>query len=357
MAGARNDIDLIRRGLMVNMTTIARQLFPHGRLDGHRYWPASTKAGKTDSSLCIDVTGPTAGRWIDFGSDEKGDAIDLIAHFQFNGISRETRSQAIQWAANFLGLGDPDRRRALERVQAQDTARSDESHAARTRQERAEKANKAKGWWLSCNEISGTRAEAYLNNRGIDLKALAHPPRALRFTAAAKHPTGTFYPAMMAAMCDAKGTVRAVHRTFLAHDGAKKAPVENAKLMWGDARGTSIRLSKGRTGLTPSVAYEKGVRDDTQVIVEGIEDGLTWAMVYPEHRVSVAGSLSAMAAVPLFSCANHILVVADRDEPGSKPAQALTRVLSTLALRASGSRLEVVYPDTAKDINDVWKQS
>jgi putative DNA primase/helicase len=70
--------------------------------------------------------------------------------------------------------------------------------------------------------------ESYLASRGLNLQMVS----ALRFHAGLKHPSGGMWPAMVALVTHgACGKPLAIHRTFLARDGASKAPVVPQKMM------------------------------------------------------------------------------------------------------------------------------
>jgi hypothetical protein len=82
--------------------------------------------------------------------------------------------------------------------------------------------------------------EVYIASRGIRLGAAD----ALRFHADLKHPSGGFWPAMVALVTEGvDATPLAIHRAFLAPDGGGKAPVEPQKMMLGPCRGGAVRLA------------------------------------------------------------------------------------------------------------------
>ena len=94
--------------------------------------------------------------------------------------------------------------------------------------------------WQAAKPAAGTLVEKYLASRGLNLP---HTPT-LRFHAALKHPSGRTWPAMIALVTrGSDDTPLAIHRTFLASDGAGKAPVEPKKMMLGPCRGGVVRLA------------------------------------------------------------------------------------------------------------------
>lgn len=347
------DINLIREGLRQNIISLAQHFLPGGRIDRHLYHSRSSKPDKTDGSTKIDIAGPTAGRWVDFADDAaKGDAIDFIAFHQFGCYPPDGRKEAIAWARNWLGLSDEKRRADIARAAAQ------APKPAPAPAFDADKARRAKGWWLRAEPLAGTLAERYLIARGVDFSRLNATPHALRFCPEMKHRSGGAYPGMLGAMCDGYGAIVAVHRTFLDPETGGKAPVSPAKMLWGPGRAASVRLSKGASRLSPEQAARKGVRDETQVILEGIEDGLIWAMLYPDHRVTAAYSVSNMANAPLFECCKRIIIVGDNDAPGTPAAKALGAACDAIKRRAGAGRIvDLIKPKGAKDINALWESA
>lgn len=356
-----SDIKALKLALSRVLPQLASQWFPGGRRDGHRYWPRSSKPGKVDGSMCIDIDGPYAGRWIDFADpDMKGDAIDLIAYAEFGMVPPDGRKEAIKWARDYLNMKQdaaPSRRPAAS--SAPDPSLGDADEMRR----RDELARKAAGWWLHAQPLSGTHGEAYLRARDIDIARLRRHPGAIRF-----HPEMTYrgpdcvngrkLPGLLTCMTNEIGKIRAVHRTFLDPVKPRKADVARAKMMWGDVRGCSIRLTRGVTGLTPEeykrrIDAGKMIADDTLDIIEGIEDGLTWALIEPDARVSAAGSLSLLAGAPLFDCARAIRVIGDNDE-NEKTRAALEAAAEAIKERAGARHVDLLRPTAGKDINAVW---
>ena len=95
--------------------------------------------------------------------------------------------------------------------------------------------------WQSAKPASETLVETYLASRGIKLP----PPDTLRFHPGLQHPSGGIWPAMVALVTNGvNGISLAIHRTFLAHNGAGKAPIEPQKMMLGPCRGGAVRLAE-----------------------------------------------------------------------------------------------------------------
>ena len=94
--------------------------------------------------------------------------------------------------------------------------------------------------WQAAKLAHGTLVETYLVSRGLHRL----PPNALRFHTSLKHPSGGIWPTMVALVTrGVDGAPIAIHRTFLARDGAGKAPVDPQKMMLGPCRGGTVRLA------------------------------------------------------------------------------------------------------------------
>jgi putative DNA primase/helicase len=115
-------------------------------------------------------------------------------------------------------------RRANDRPDRDDTKRSEVALAI----------------WQSATPAVGTPVETYLVSRGLYLP----PPSHLRFHAGLKHRSGGIWPVMVAlVMRGADNAPLAIHRTFLAHGGAGKAPLDPQRMMLGPCHGGAVRLS------------------------------------------------------------------------------------------------------------------
>lgn len=176
---------------------------------------------------------------------------------------------------------------------------------AEQREEAAKRAERARQLWREAEPIAGTPAAAYLRCRGIR----GPLPRSLRFHPSCWHgPTAQHLPAMLAAVAGAGAP--AVHRTFLAADGAGKAPVEPCKMALGTTRGGAVRLSTGPGPL---------------VVAEGIETALALLQGLATHRQRVWAALSAsnMKALRLPDPPRALFVAPDGDRTGVEAAKAL----------------------------------
>lgn len=347
-----HDIERIRDGLRSNMRSLAEQLFPNGRYEaGGRYWPVNHVRGdRKPGSMVIDTQGPTAGRFVDFADQDqvKGDALALIAYAHHGSAhDKAALGRAIKWAADWLGIsGDKPAAIAPRTPPAARLEPVDDAA------EREAKARKALGWWLKGEALKGTIGETYLRNRGIALDALGFVPGAIKF-----HPALQFQrdpeirlPGLLTAMTNGDGKVRAVHRTFLDPSPGRKA---RAKRMWGDVGGASIRLSKGENKCSPEDAARQGLWGETLAIGEGIEDMLTWSLLYPAHRTAAFGALSLLARCPVYPSVDRVVIVRDNDE---NPSVRKAFERQACAFMAAHADIDVEIHETVgvKDVNELW---
>jgi len=191
------------------------------------------------------------------------------------------------------------------------------------------RAEVALGIWAAAKPASGTLVETYLRSRGLSLPV----PITLRFHTGLKHPSGGVWPAMVALVTSgAQDVPLAIHRTFLARNGAGKAAVEPAKMMLGPCRGGAVRLA---------------APGDVLMVGEGIETCLA-AMRATRHPAWAALSTSGLRALELPNEVRDVIVLADGDNPG----EAAARNCACRWAR-SGRRVRIAHPPNGLDFNDV----
>jgi putative DNA primase/helicase len=183
--------------------------------------------------------------------------------------------------------------------------------------------------WQYAKPAQGTPVETYLASRGICLPT----PDALRFHAGLKHPSGGIWPVMVALVTNgADGTPLAIHRTFLARDGAGKAPVDPQKMMFGPCRGGAVRLAD------PS---------DVLMVGEGIETCLA-AMLATGYPAWAALSTSGLRGLDLPKDVRDLIVLADGDEAGDAAAEDCA-----LRWKRQGRRVRIARPPRRMDFNEM----
>jgi putative DNA primase/helicase len=173
----------------------------------------------------------------------------------------------------------------------------------------------------------------YLARRGY-----AGPiPPVLRYLPVAEHkPTGTRWPAMLAAVTRGpSAAVVAVHRTFLRPDGAGKAPVEPARMTLGPVAGGAVRLAEAGGRLA---------------VVEGIETGLSVlaATAVPTWAALSAGGIRRLV-LPPPPLAAEVTICADHDPVGLAAAYDAAE-----RWHHEGRRVRIARPPRAGcDFNDL----
>jgi DNA primase len=220
------------------------------------------------------------------------------------------------WAENSPhSLSRMARRTFVERKPDQDDARRSEAALA---------------IWQSAQPAQGTPVETYLASRGIGQPL----PDALRFhTGLKQHPSGSIWPAMVALVTiGADGTPVAIHRTYLARDGGRKAPIDPQKMMLGPCRGGAVRLA---------------VPGDVLMVGEGIETCLA-AMQASGYSAWAALSTSGLRSLDLPTNVRDVIVLADGDEPGEAAARDCA-----LRWKRQGRRVRIARPPQGIDFNDM----
>lgn len=182
--------------------------------------------------------------------------------------------------------------------------------------------------WRAAVPAAGTLVEAYLEARGLPLPAC----KAIRFSPALRHPTGSDWPAMVCAVQGPNGRFMGVHRTFLARDGQGKAPVSPAKMSLGPIAGGAVRLGPAADGMLVGEGVE------TTIAGMAVSGRPGWASL----------STSGMKTLVLPEGVKEVRVLVDADEPGEKAALA-----ATARWQGEGRTVRVARPPSpCKDFND-----
>ena len=196
-------------------------------------------------------------------------------------------------------------------------------------QQRGERSAAALAIWQSTISVVGTPVETYLSARGLDLSL----PPSLRFHRGLKHPSGGFWPCMVALITrGADNAPTAIHRTFLARDGGGKALIDPAKMMLGPCRGGAVRLSQPGNML---------------MVGEGIETCLA-AMQATGQPAWAALSTSGLRALDIPDYVREVIVLADGDDPGEAAARDCA-----LRWQREGRCVRIARPPQGQDFNDV----
>ncbi len=326
------DFNAIKSGLQARINYLARELAPGGYEDSGNYFAKSPlRYDRKIGSFYIGlVERPTfqRGAWIDQSTGEKGDIIDLIV--AVHGLDKVA---AFRWGADYLGQDFEVK--ALPKDSAPVYG-----SAGKKPQSAKEQAASAAKWFARAGAIKNTLAETYLSARGLAMKDY---PRCLGFLNNVRHRDNGTFPCMMTGLTDAKGKVKAVHRTFLKHDGTGKAEVDPPRLVWPGYKGLIMRLHS---------------TDDSHdlALVEGVEDGLSVAKAKPDLNVWGAVSVSNFKNITLPAILGTVYICADNDAAESKAGRALDKAVAALLpeIKRRGARLMIVRSPVGKDFNDVY---
>ncbi len=339
-----------------------------GRREGFRYWcfnPHRNEARAT--KFCIDIGGAKPGRFKDFASDDGGDVIDLVAYC-LDGPSQfktdASRGRAIAWLGNFLGLSEAGSLTDQERKAREARyAKQREEQSEQERIERLDRARRAKSWWLrkGVANCRNTPVWSYLTReRQVPVEALDPWPGAIRWLPPYRNGNGVEKPGAMFCAMVRDSDIVAVHMTALTPDGKKAETGDAVKKMWGDKKGSAIRLSKGLTSKTPEQMAREGLTAPLTVL-EGIEDALIYKFIYPEHLVWAAGdvgNLSAVAEVGGWpACASEVVLGLDQDSPGSSAEAGSRKAVRAWLDVSEGRSVRELTAAQFKDFSDAWCQS
>lgn len=269
---------------------------PDGRLVGGK-WVCGDVYGSDGRSMSVTLTGPRAGKWMDFAEDTFGDLIDIIQ--QQRSLSK---GEAVKEAKDWLGLVEerPVRSRASPRPAAVQLTP-------------VELARKAQRLFALGRAIEGTPAETYLRNRGI----IEWGP-ALRYLAT------TFYvgennesremPALLCAITDNDGMTVGVNRIYLSPKGTI-ADVPDPKKVLGRIAGSAVRF---------------GTPGDVLLVGEGVETMLSLKTAAPHLPVAAALARTHLALFDPPPRLRQLWIARDSGAPGEDAAEKLRERLADL---------------------------
>ena len=183
--------------------------------------------------------------------------------------------------------------------------------------------------WRAARPSDGTLVKPYFISRGLYLPATPM----LRFHPGLKHPSGSVWPAMVARVT--RGSDNAplgIHRTFLARDGAGKAPVDPQKMMLGPCRGGAVRLAP---------------LGNVLMVGEGIETCIA-AMQATGYSAWAALSTSGLRTLDLPKDVRDVIVLADGDDAGEAAARDCA-----WRWKREGRRVRIARPPWGFDFNDL----
>lgn len=383
----RGDLDIVKSGLQDRVADVCRKLLPHGRDEGG-FWVAHNPQEndrKHNPALKVRLRGGVAGAWKDWRSGDKGDVLGLVQHCLATDVAG-----ALVWGRDFLGLRAMTRadRETMRRVTAdRKVAQEAEDAARRARKlldaDRLFRANGGEKPIGPAKVPLGTfgfnagrerhaaqiHAEAYFAARGVPLDLIPTLNKlSLRFSPqtewwkGARYSTdagrrirtedGPLFPAVHAAMRNAMGLVTACHLTFLDPQKPAKAPVDQPKLMYGEAKGAVIEISTGP--VNKPFWMDAGASPQPVVLAEGIETALAFATSGVAARVWACGSLSGIGSAPVqLPCVSWILFAADNNTGNAQAQKQFDAAIDQLAQHGKTIRVEASH--VGDDFNDLAK--
>lgn len=306
----------------LGVEAVARQLVPNLRPTGSCLRADGLHGNTLEGprqAFSIQLAGPHAGKWTDFGAGLRGDLVDLIAAVHDTSLP-DAAKRARQMLAGQVAEPRDTRRPAPAAVKIE------------AEEDRIEK---ARFLWRQALPIAGTLAGRYLS----EIRDLPGPyPSALRF-----HPrlltaqSGTAWPALLGAVTQADGRLTGFLRYYLEPGSARKAPLRLTKLMTG-------RCAGGAVWFDPP--------GEIVAVGEGIETGLSLRQALDGSvPVGAAGSVDNIGALLLPSRTRIVLLCEDGNPPGSFAAAATER--SVQRLRSRGLEVVRARPPAGTDFDDL----
>jgi Toprim domain-containing protein len=314
----------IAQELASRIELLVRVLLPNGKRRGG-YLCTGSIADEPGQSLAVHLSGDRAGRWCDYATEEKGDALDLVAATLGLSIG-----EAMRWAVDWLGG-------SASVVQAH-------RHSVRTDRHDEVNLEIARRIWRETRPISGTPGEHYLRNVrriGLDIwpATVRHHPRL--FYGAKRD--GITYPGIVCQVQSASGEFLGIWRIFIDPRTGNKAAVTAPRMGLGPVRSGAIRLAPVGEELT---------------LGEGLETCL--AVLYAAGHACWSGmSASLMRGVRLPALIRRITLLEENDPPDARGRRAspdAIRALSDRFLTEGRDAWIVRSPPDAKDMNDVLMQ-
>ncbi len=249
--------------------------------------------------------------------ERKDDGIDLhcFAGCDWRDVKDELRERGLLPAATTSSPRRRPPRRRQRPPDAQPTDRNQHSPLALE-------------IWRDSTSADATKVETYLRGRAITLS----PPPSLRFHPNLTYtPTGTAFPAMVAAVQGPDRKITAIHRTYLLPSGEGKAPLNSPKMALGPLGSGAVRLAKAEKELG---------------LAEGIETALSAMQLFDVPCWAALGSRLDRVSLP--DDVQHVVLYADNGEPGQQAAGKAVE-----AFTSQGRKVTLrLPPDGFGDWND-----
>lgn len=278
-------------------------------------------------------------------------------------MNADSRMRAVVWIEDRYGIRSMSP--YVKRQMTIEASNRQKALAIRDAEDRKNARARARKFFYGCkSEILNTPVDSYLLSRGVDLRNVPNMAPAIRFRPDCEYWLGgdrdrdgkrispaPRFPAMIAAMVDANGRLRACHYTFLLSDGSGKADVDRSKLMFPDTAGLVIRLTYGPSNLNMERAAEQKISGPAGY-TEGIEDSLSAGVSDDQLRMNAAGSLPNYLSVPDHDAVSGYLIFQDNDWDKPQAMKQFNRAYSRFC--SFGKPVEKIRMPASwgKDVND-----
>lgn len=340
------------------------------RREGRRLVCHAPGSGHAKPRLEIELT-PLRGKWNDWHQGLFGDALGLVAYVLAAGGDPKTKkglAEAIRWTKGYFGL---ETEGFDEEAWKKTTAEAKERHrkaVAKAARELSQNRVTAKAAWLSGRPLAeGDAAWSYFAARNIDLSQLKLPghdgprlPRGLRLAEAAPwqdletREVMHVGPCILAAMTLQNGDFGSLHRTWIDPGRpGEKADVPQPRRMWPASAGAAIRLWRGESGLSDRQAADKGLIEDL-VLCEGVEDGLSLALIAQELRIYAVGSLAGLSSFEPPKFVRRLIIAADNDWAKPQAQAQLDRACKRF-VHDLEKQVSITRSPEGKDFNDLLR--
>lgn len=299
--------------LCANIIRLLAEILPKGQWQGSE-WRCGNVEGDVGGSLSVCIQGEKAGLWYDHATGQSGNLLNLVKETQGLSSHREAMYWARAWLTKipFRTLDEADAVAGRHLSALNDSTRME----------------KARSIWVASVPITGTLAEQYLRSRRIEC-ALSS---SLRFNAGLYHSESALsWPALVCAVqCVGNDEIVAVQAVFLDPVTGRKIQQNPSKKSFGFLKGGAVRLREG---------------DDTLVLCEGVETGLSIAQACKSKSVWATLGTSGLRMVEVPGSVSEVIIAADADDAGREAAMALARRLAP-----SGTAVRISFPPG--DFND-----
>ncbi|TPN57157.1 toprim domain-containing protein [Mesorhizobium sp. B1-1-7] len=377
------DLDIVKAGLIERIEDVCAKLLPNGKVEAGQWVSFNPVTGDYRAgrlpTLKIRLRGGVVGAWKDWRSGDAGDVLKLVSYL----LGTDTKG-ALVWGRDFLGLrtmtrADRENMRQVAAVKRVDRERQD----ARLREQKLLNADRLFNAKPSESDIGpcqipfgvfklaeGSTAEqharAYFRERNCALNDIetftAYSTRvapAVEWWKGAvwkrdgsgrqyKAERGALYPAILSAMRNRMGIVTCTHFTFLDPTRPAKAPVEPAKLMYGEALGSVIEIATGPSEKPFWMTEEP----HPLILAEGRETAQSFAAAGVPARVWAAGSLAGVGKAPIdLACVSWVLFARDNNTGNAQAQKQFEQALA--GLESHGKRVVVEASHVGDDFNDL----